>query len=251
MCIQAWNIYLTIILPHNPARAVELVGYQCITPLLTSPYQCFSMMGSCCCQPLPLLGDQHHPELCGTRPWPLLIASNTYIKRWPCPYCEPIPNNFSCLLFRDSAQNTRPLNYGAPRTPICGDFNNRQCTRSLCTFQHICLSCKGLHLLCRQETCQPKLIRLDLCNDNHSLLCVTKFPINHCFHSSILCSQIFNQYSTQSIPTVLTSTQWNASHALKPHNNSLLPQCMLPVCKFTFASVAPNFKHSKMLHHAQ
>lgn len=91
MWMQAWNIYLTVTLTHNPARALGLVGYQRIitsanhslplkawiqydgqfwTPAASNPHFCW---------------DQHHPELW----YEAMATANTQrdTKWWPCSYC--------------------------------------------------------------------------------------------------------------------------------------------------------------------
>ena len=140
-------------LTNNPARALELVGYQRIVtsadhslPLkawLQYDAQFHTLAAS---NPL-LRWDQWHPEL-----WyePMATASNTQrdTKRWPCPYCgakNHFPENCPCSSFRDSSQHTRPPNRRIPGAPVCSNFNNGKCSRNTHTFQHICLSCKGPH----------------------------------------------------------------------------------------------------------
>ena len=150
--LQAWNIYLSVILTHNTARALELIGYQCIITLANQslPLKAwlqydgqFRMLAAS--NPY-LRWDLRHAEL-----WYEAMATpNTQwdTKRWSCPYCRAkyhFPENFPWLPFRDSLQYNRPPNHRAPRATICGDFNNGQCTRNTCNFQHICLSCKGPH----------------------------------------------------------------------------------------------------------
>jgi len=149
MWMQAWNTYLTVILSHNPARALELVGYQRI---ITSASHTFPLKAwlrydgqfrtMAASNPY-LRWDQRHQEL-----WYENMSSTTTTQRWPCPYCgakNHYPDNCPHSPFRDSSQRSRPPNRRTPGTPICGDFNNGQCTRNACSFQHICLTCKGPH----------------------------------------------------------------------------------------------------------
>ena len=152
MWMQAWNIYLSVILTHNAARALELIGYQRI---ITSANQSLPLKAwlqydgqfrTLAASNPHLRWDLRHAEL-----WYEAMATpNTQrdTKRWPCPYCgakNHFPENCPRSLFRDSSQYNRPPNRRAPGATICGDFNNGQCTRNTCNFQHICLSCKGPH----------------------------------------------------------------------------------------------------------
>ena len=67
--MQAWNIYLTVTLTHNPACALELIGYQRI---ITSASQSLPLKAwlqydeqfhTLCASNPSLCWDQHHPEL--------------------------------------------------------------------------------------------------------------------------------------------------------------------------------------------
>ena len=152
MWMQAWNIYLSVILTHNAARALELIGYQRI---ITSANQSLPLKAwlqydgqfrTLAASNPHLRWDLRHPELW----YEAMTTANTQKenKRWPCPYCgakNHFPENCPRSPFRDSSQYNRPSNRRAPGTPICGDFNNGQCTRNACNFQHICLSCKRPH----------------------------------------------------------------------------------------------------------
>ena len=152
MWMQAWNIYLSVILTHNAARALELIGYQRI---ITSANQSLPLKAW-------LQYDGQFRTLAASNPhlrWDLRHAELWYeamatpniqrdTKRWPCPYCgakNHFPENCPRSPFCDSSQYNRPPNRRASGATICGDFNNGQCTRNTCNFQHICLSCKGPH----------------------------------------------------------------------------------------------------------
>ena len=149
MWIQAWNMYLTVVLTHNATRALELVGYQRIitSASLSLPLHAwlkydgqFRTMAAW--NPY-LRWDQRHPDL-----WHETMTSVTSTQRWPCPYCGArthFPDNCPRSPFRDSTQRGRPPNRRESGPPICGDYNNNRYTRNACTFQHICLSCKGPH----------------------------------------------------------------------------------------------------------
>ena len=90
MWMQAWNTYLTVILTHNPARALELVGYQRI---ITSTSQSLplkawfrydSQSRTMAASNPHLRWDQRLPDL-----WHETVTSttNTNTQHWPCPYC--------------------------------------------------------------------------------------------------------------------------------------------------------------------
>ena len=151
MWMQAWNTYLTVTLTHNPARALELVGYQRI---ITSASQSLplkawlrydSQFHTMAASNPYLRWDQRLPDL-----WHGTVTSttNTNTQRWPCPYCgakNHFPDNFPHSPFCDSSQRTRPPNRREPGPPICGDYNDGQCSINACIYQHICLYCKGRH----------------------------------------------------------------------------------------------------------
>ena len=137
--------------------------------------------------------DQHHQEL-----WYENMSNPNTSQRWPCPYCgakNHYPDNCPHSPFRDSLQRSRPPNRRTSRAPICGEFNNGQCTRNACIFQHICFTCKGPHprISCpdrRPATQKP--VRPTSGHGDRSFLSVTKPLIDHCLHSG---SQTFNLYS--------------------------------------------------------
>ena len=150
--MQAWNIYLSVMLTHNTARALELIGYQRI---ITSANQSLPLKAwlqydgqfrTLAASNPHLRWDLRHPELW----YEAMATANTQkdTKRWPCPYCgakNHFPENCPRSPFRDSSQHHKPSIRRAPGPAICGDFNNGQCSRNICNFQHICLSCKGPH----------------------------------------------------------------------------------------------------------
>ena len=151
--MEAWNIYLSILLSSNPGRALELVGYQrliCsanqLLPL-NAWLQYDSKFRTIAASNSYLRWDQCHPDL-----WLEALALGNLdkqsSKRWPCPYCKAtthFPENCPRSPFRDNLQSARTTNRRASIPPICGDFNNGNCSRRVCSFKHICLSCKGNH----------------------------------------------------------------------------------------------------------
>ena len=151
--MEAWNIYLSIRLCSNPERALELIGYQrliCsankLLPL-NAWLQYDNKFRTIAASNTHLRWDQRHPDL-----WLEALALGNLdkqsSKRWPCPYCKAtthFPENCPRSPFRDNLEPTGTTNHRASGTPICGDFNNGNCTRRVCSFKHICLSCKGNH----------------------------------------------------------------------------------------------------------
>ena len=132
MWMQAWNTYFTIVLTHNPTRALELVGYhQIITSTsLSLPLHAWlkydgQFRTMAVCNPH-LRWDQRHTDL-----WHEPMTSVTGTRRWPCPYCGArthFPDNCPRSPFRDSTQQARPSNRRDSGPPICGDYNNDRCT---------------------------------------------------------------------------------------------------------------------------
>ena len=89
--MQAWNIYLSVMLTHNTARALELIGYQRI---ITSANQSLPLKAwlqydvqfrTLAASNPHLRLDLRHPELW----YEAMATANTQkdTKRWPCPYC--------------------------------------------------------------------------------------------------------------------------------------------------------------------
>ena len=151
--MEAWNIYLSVLLNNNPGRALELVGYQRLICLANKllPINAWLQYDYKLCTiaaaNLHLCWDQHHPDL-----WLEVLALGNLdkqtSKRWPCPYCKAIthyPENYLCSPFCDNLQSPRATNRRGSVTPICGDFNNGNCSHHICHFKHICLFCKDDH----------------------------------------------------------------------------------------------------------
>lgn len=136
--------------------------------------------------------DQHHPEL-----WygAMTTVNNTQqdSKYWPCTYCRAknhLPDNYPCSPFYENLHTLSHLiaehlkfHYVAILT-----MDSAQEMHALC-HARAPLS----HLLSRQETNQPKPVRLDPCHIDCSLLSMTKSTIDHRFYSSILCTQPFKK----------------------------------------------------------
>ena len=101
--MQAWNIYLVVLLAHNPSRA-ELFGYQRLicsanTLLPVHSWLQYDSKFRTLAAADPLLRwDQRHPDL-----WLECLASGQQNKRWPCPYCRAtnhFPSNCPHAPFR-------------------------------------------------------------------------------------------------------------------------------------------------------
>ena len=82
--MQAWNIYLVVLLAHNPSRAVELFGYQRLTYSANTllPVHSWLQYDStfrtlAAANPL-LRWDQRHPDF-----WLECLASGQQNKHWP------------------------------------------------------------------------------------------------------------------------------------------------------------------------
>jgi len=93
---------------------------------------------------------------CGMKQWPLSLVHSA----GRAPTVVQGPTSLTTVP-RDSTKQARPLNCRKFGPPICGDYNNGQCSQNACTFQHICLSCKGPStcLLSRQENSPLQTVR--------------------------------------------------------------------------------------------
>ena len=151
--MEAWNIYLSVLLSSNPGRALEIVGYQ---QLICSANKLFpinawlqydSKLRTLTATNLHLHWDQHHPDF-----WLEALALSNIdkqsSKRWPCLHCKAtthFPENCPRSPFREDIQSPRITTRRGLVTPIYSDFNNGNCSSCVCSFKHICLSCKGDH----------------------------------------------------------------------------------------------------------
>ena len=104
MWMQAWNLYLLVILSHNPAKVLEMIPYQrliCSATTLLPLKSWLQYYAKFCtlaaANPL-LRWDQRHPNL-----WlECLALGNKEQQRWPCPYCKAtthFPENCPQSLF--------------------------------------------------------------------------------------------------------------------------------------------------------
>ena len=89
--LDVWNIYIATVVAHNPSRAAELLGYQCLIHsaskhFSTSAWLNYDMQFRTLAASHPQLQwNLHHLEL-----WLNNMASQTYSfspnTRWPCTY---------------------------------------------------------------------------------------------------------------------------------------------------------------------
>ena len=151
--MQAWNLYLAVILAHNPSRALELFGYQRLICSANSLLPLESWLEFDCkfwtlaaADPL-LRCDQQHPDL-----WlECLATGHKNIKCWPCPYCratnhflENCPHSPFCTERQESSERSIS-NHRSPSCQICGMFNQGNWTRPDCSYQYIYLTYEGNH----------------------------------------------------------------------------------------------------------
>ena len=150
MWMQAWNLYLSVISSHNPAKILEMIPYQLLIcsattlPPLQSWLKYDAKFRTLAAANLLLCWDQRHPDL-----WlECLALGNKEQQCWPCPYCKVtthFPENCPQSPFRHSKSTPTPPEPGRSLPPICGEFNQGHCTRATSKYRHICLSCQGNH----------------------------------------------------------------------------------------------------------
>ena len=140
--MQAWNLYLAVLLIHYSSHAVELFGYQrliCSANTLLMVHSWLQYDSKFCTLAAAdpqLCWDQQNPDV-----WPECLASGQQnTKCWPCPYCggtNHFPSNCPCsFLSQPRLDHSRTSNhFKRSSCLICED----------CSYQHICLSCEGKH----------------------------------------------------------------------------------------------------------
>ena len=207
--MQAWNIYLAVLLAHNPSRAVELFGYQRLicsanTLLPVHSWLQYDSTFRTLAAANPLLRwDQRHPDL-----WSECLASGQQNKHWPCPYCratnhfpsncphsEHIPVQPVICSIKDTAPvKTAPINTFAFPAKVSTPGPSAQeggevppvSVNSKAPIQPLMLECK------------PSLSQVPLSMTSKSTLLYSE-------PSSPACSQIFDSIfdlpSTSSLPT--------------------------------------------------
>ena len=148
--MEAWNIYISVILSHSPERALEMVAYQ---RLITSASNQLPFANWCtydvkfrtlATADTTLRWDLRHIDL-----WLECTApSKQTSKHWPCSFCGStfhFPENCPKCPFRADKQPAKPPDLRRPLQPTCGDFNSSGCTRTFCRFRYICTICQGNH----------------------------------------------------------------------------------------------------------
>ena len=149
--LDAWNIYIAIVVAHNPSRALELLGYQRLIHSAskhfnTSAWLNYDVQFRTLAAANPQLQwNLRHSEL-----WLDNMASHTGSSlpntRWPCTYCGSMyhfPDRcprcpFRTVQFNDGDTFQRD---NGPRLSTCRDFNNSTCHRNPCRYQHHCQYC--------------------------------------------------------------------------------------------------------------
>ena len=119
MWMQAWNTYLTVLLSHNPACALELVGYQRIITSAshTFPLKAYDGQFHTMAASNPTLVGTSAIKNCGTKTCPIPTLHNdghalNVGLRTNCPHSP----------FRDSLQRSIPPNRRTSGALICGGF---------------------------------------------------------------------------------------------------------------------------------
>ena len=164
--MEAWNIYLAIIINHSPARAPQLVAYQRIITSASIHYPLSAWLNYdvqfrtlAALDPL-IRWDIRHTDLwlqCVTTTPPPAI-------RWPCPQCAATNHYPENCPFHRHITPTATNRQGPPtssffssgqqhltggqfnyRPPTCHAFNRSICRRANCTFAHHCNLCGANH----------------------------------------------------------------------------------------------------------
>ena len=120
-----WNLYLSVMLSHNPTKVIEMIPYQCLIcsattllPLQSGLQYDTKFWTLAAANPL-LCWDQRHLDL-----WlECLTLGNKEQQRWPCPYCKAtthFPDNcpHSPLYVRDGKSTPTPPEYRKSLPPI-------------------------------------------------------------------------------------------------------------------------------------
>ena len=123
MWMQVWNLYLLVILSHNPAKVLEMISYQCLICSATAllPLQSWLQYDAKFCtlaaaNPL-LCWDQRHPDL----RLECLALGNKEQQHWPWPYCKVtthFPENCPQSPFRHNKSIPTPPEPGRSLPPI-------------------------------------------------------------------------------------------------------------------------------------
>ena len=86
--MEAWKVYLTILIDHSPAQAPQLVAYQKIITSVSDQYPLAAWLNydtqfrTLAVSDPTLRWDTHHTDL-----WLQCVTSPSSAIRWPCSHC--------------------------------------------------------------------------------------------------------------------------------------------------------------------
>ena len=165
--MEAWNIYLSIVIDHTPARAAEFVAYQRIITSASIQYPTAAWLNydvqfrTLAASDPTLRWDARHTDL-----WLQFMTSAkpTQSARGPCKHCGatnhypdncPFRPNYSPTITGGQRAVTRgqpnsgsymaPHPNQPPKPIACRDFNRYICRRPDCKFAHCCEHCRVNH----------------------------------------------------------------------------------------------------------
>ena len=164
--MEAWNVYLAVIIEHMPSCAPSLVAYQRIITSASVQYPLESWLNydvqfrTLAASNPSLRWDIRHTDL-----WLQCITPRTQqLGQWPCPHCGATTHYPDCCPFRSyssrqvpnkqwddnrgqrntTSTGTTPSN-SRSRPPCCRDFNYALCQCSNCKYAHCCETCGANH----------------------------------------------------------------------------------------------------------
>ena len=168
--MEAWNIYLAIIVDHDPSRAPALIAYQRIITSASNNHPLSAWLNydirfrTLAASNPSVRWDTRENEL-----WlEFFTGTASAATRWPCAYCgatthypenclfrsQPVPvSTFDQRppnrpsngpqQFNENGSNDQPAHQRPKRT--CHAFNRSVCRRSACNFRHVCELCGASH----------------------------------------------------------------------------------------------------------
>ena len=164
--MEAWNIYLAILIDHSPARAPQLVAYQRNITLASAQYPLAAWLNydtqfrTLAASDATLRWDTCHTDL-----WLQCVTSPSSAICWPCSHCgatNHYPTNcpFCPHTVPTSTNESRPSTasptsghqlvtggHSTLRPATCHAFNRSIFRRPNCTFPHRCELCgANLHV---------------------------------------------------------------------------------------------------------
>ena len=164
--MEAWNIYLAILINHSPARAPQLVAYQRIITSASTQYPLAAWLNydiqfrTLAASDTSLRWDTRHTDL-----WlQCVTAPSLSTIRWPCSHCGATNHYPRNCPFRPHAipaptdshrQANAPSSSGGQHTATgglpnfrhstCHAYNRSVCRRQACQFLHQCELCGADH----------------------------------------------------------------------------------------------------------